>query len=89
MAQLAHISIKIGSNGSFEKGKWMDTQPTQPSTSRFSASKVLQSKSQEDTLSGRACLFATAFLPTLKTNFFRNGSASIERIYGCKRLIMN
>jgi len=27
----------------------------------------------------RACLSANAFLPTLKTNFFGNGSASIER----------
>jgi hypothetical protein len=30
----------------------------------------------------RACLSATAFLPTLKTNFFGNSSASIERISG-------
>ncbi len=37
----------------------------------------------------RACLFATAFLPTLKTNFFGNSSASIERIYDCKNLIIN
>jgi len=37
----------------------------------------------------RACLSATAFLPTLKTIFFGNSSASIERIYDCKRLIIN
>lgn len=28
----------------------------------------------------RACLSANAFLPTLKTNFFGNGSSLIERI---------
>ena len=37
----------------------------------------------------RACLSATAFLPTLKTNFFGNGSASIEWINDCKILIIN
>lgn len=31
----------------------------------------------------RAWLFATTFLPSLKTNFFRNDSASIERILIC------
>jgi len=35
----------------------------------------------------RACLFVNAFLPTLKTNFFGNGSASIERILDCSKLI--
>ncbi len=70
----------MGSNDSFEKGKWMNTQSTKSSTSRFGASKVLQSKSQEGTLSGRASLSATAFMSTLKTIFFRNDSASIEQI---------
>ena len=37
----------------------------------------------------RACPFANAFLPTLKTNFFSNSSASIERFIDSKRLIMN
>jgi len=37
----------------------------------------------------RACLFATAFLPTLKTNFFGDSSASIERILDCSKLIFN
>ena len=37
----------------------------------------------------RACLFATAFLPTLKTIFFENISASTKRIYVYKQLIMN
>ena len=37
----------------------------------------------------RACLSATAFLPTQKTNFFGNGSSSIGKIYGCKRLIIS
>jgi hypothetical protein len=37
----------------------------------------------------RACLSASAFLPTLKTNFFGNGSASIEWINDCKILIIN
>jgi hypothetical protein len=67
----------------------MNSQPTQPSTSRFSASKVLRGKSQEDTLSGRACLSAYAFLPTLKINFFGNGSASVERILTYKKLTTN
>jgi len=58
----------------------MSSQPKQPSTSRFSDSKVLLGKSQEATLSGRACLSASAFLPILKTRFFGNGSASIGRI---------
>ncbi len=37
----------------------------------------------------RASLFSNAFLPTLKTNFFKNSSASIEWISNCKRLIIN
>jgi len=37
----------------------------------------------------RACLSASAFLPNLKTNFFGNSSASIERICDCKELIIN
>jgi hypothetical protein len=32
---------------------------------------------------------ATAFLPTLKTNFFGNSSATIERILDYNKLIMN
>ncbi|MDD4149183.1 MAG: hypothetical protein PHE33_04075 [Bacteroidales bacterium] len=36
--------------------------------------------------SNRAFLSATAFMPTLKTNFFGNSSASIELIYDYKRL---
>ncbi len=34
-------------------------------------------------------VFASAFLPTLKTIFFGNSSVSIEQIYNCKRLIIN
>ena len=37
----------------------------------------------------RACLSAIAFLPTLKTIFFGNSSASNELNYDCERLIMN
>lgn len=83
MAQLAHISIKIGSNDSFEKGKWMDTQPIQSSTFAIRTSRHATKNYK------RACLSASAFLPTIKTNFFNNSSASIERIYNCKRLITN
>jgi len=34
----------------------------------------------------RACLFATAFLPTLKTIFFENSRASFEQINDCKKI---
>jgi len=37
----------------------------------------------------RACLSATAFWPTLKTNFFGNSSASIGQILDCSKLIIN
>ena len=37
----------------------------------------------------RACLFATAFLPTLKTNFFGNSNTLIERFLDCAKLITN
>lgn len=37
----------------------------------------------------RACPSANAFLPALKTNFFGNGSASIELINYCKGLVIN
>ena len=56
---------------------------TQPSTIAIRTSQRLTKNCN------RACPFATAFLPTLKTNFFGNGSASIERICDCKRLIIN
>jgi hypothetical protein len=83
MAQLAHISIKTGSNDSFEKGK-LDTQPAQLSTFTIRTSMHTTKNCK------RACLFSTAFLPTLKTNFFGNCSASsIERIDVRKILIIN
>jgi hypothetical protein len=48
-------------------------QPTQPSTIAIRTSRHATKNCN------RACLSANAFLPTLKTNFFGNGSASIER----------
>ncbi len=74
MAQLAHKGIKMGSNDSFEKGKLLVTQPTQPSTFAIRKSNHTTKNCK------RACLFAIAFLPTLKTNFFGNSSASNGRI---------
>jgi len=60
-----------------------NNRPAQPSTFAIRTSQ-LTTKNYK-----RACLLTSAFLPTLKTNFFGNSSASIERIYGCKRLIIN
>lgn len=61
----------------------MESQPTQPST-------IAIRTSQRTTKNcNRACLSANAFLPTLKTNFFGNGSASIEGFIECNKLIMN
>ena len=61
----------------------MNIQHTQPSTFAIRTS-YHTTKNRK-----RACLSATAFLPTLKTNFFGNGSALFERISDCKRLIIN
>ena len=58
-------------------------QPTQPSTIAIRASQRLTKNCN------RACLSATAFLPTLKTNFFRKGSASAERILDYEKKITN
>lgn len=58
-------------------------QPTQPSTFAIRTSHYATKNCK------RACLSATAFLPTLKTNFFGNSSASIEWIDNCKGLIIN
>jgi len=61
----------------------MVTQPTQPSTFAIRSSRHAIKNCK------RACLSATAFLPTLKTNFFGNSSASIERILDGNELIIN
>jgi len=58
-------------------------QPTQPSTFAIRTSRHTAKNYK------RACLSATAFLPTLKTVFFGNDSASIELIYDYKILINN
>jgi len=58
-----------------------NSQPTQPSTFAIRTSQHTTKNYK------RACLSATAFLPTLKTIFFRNSSASIERILDCGKLI--
>ena len=55
-----------------EKTK-VNCQPAQPSTIAIRTSRLATKNCN------RACLFANAFLPTLKTNFFGNGSASNER----------
>jgi len=60
-----------------------NSQPTQPSTFAIRTSHRATKNCK------RACLSATAFLPTLKTNYFGNDSAFIERINDCKRLIIN
>jgi len=52
----------------------MNSQPTQPSTIAIRTSRRATKNCN------RACLSASAFLPTLKTNFFGNGSASIELV---------
>lgn len=57
--------------------------PTQPSTFAIRTSRHTTKNCK------RACLFSTPYLPTLKTNFFGNSSASIERINDYKRLIIN
>jgi hypothetical protein len=54
-------------------------QPTQPSTIAIRTSQRLTKNCN------RACLSATAFLPTLKTIFFGKGSASIELIFDYKK----
>ena len=58
-------------------------QPTQPSTIAIRTSRYTAKNHK------RACLSATAFLPTLKTIFFGNDRASIELIYEYKILITN
>ena len=55
-----------------------NSQPAQPSTITIHTSQRLTKNCN------RACLFATAFLSTLKTNFFGNCGASIELIYDYK-----
>ncbi len=57
------------------------SQPTQPNTFAIRTSQHTTKNYK------RACLSVTAFLPTLKTNFFGNSRASIERINGFKKLI--
>jgi len=47
-------------------------QPTQPSTIAIRMSQSFTKNCN------RACLFANAFLPTLKTNFFGNDSTPIK-----------
>lgn len=59
------------------------SHPTQPSTFAIRTSHSTTKNCK------RASLSATAFLPTLKTNFFGNDSASIKRIDNCKELIIN
>lgn len=61
----------------------MNIQHTQPSTFAIRTSQHTTKNYK------RACLSAIAFLPTLKTNFFGNSSASIERIRDCKTLTVN
>ena len=61
----------------------MYNQPTQPSTFVIRTSQPATKNCK------RACLPATAFLPTLKTIFFGNGSASIEQVLDCGKLITN
>lgn len=61
----------------------MNIQPTQPSTFAIRTSHCTGNNYK------RACLFAYASLPTLKTIFFENSSASIEWINDCERLIIN
>lgn len=56
----------------------MNCPPTQPSTFAIPTSQHTAKNYK------RACLFANALFPTLKTNFFGNGSASIERILNYK-----
>ena len=53
--------------------------PTQPSTFAIRTSQRATKNYK------RACLFALAFLPTLKTNFFGKGSGSIELIFDYKK----
>lgn len=60
-----------------------EIQPTQPSTIAIRTSQLATKNCN------RACLSANAFLPTLKTNFFGNGSASVERILGYEKQITN
>tara|TARA_R110002111_G_scaffold185960_2_gene251888 strand:- start:883 stop:1086 length:204 start_codon:yes stop_codon:yes gene_type:complete len=58
-------------------------QPTQPSTFAIHTSQQTIKNCK------RAYLFANAFLPTLKTNFFGNSSTSIGRFLDCDKLIPN
>ncbi len=53
-------------------------QPTQPSTFTIHTSQHVTQNCK------KACLPATAILPTLKTIFFGNSSALVEKIYECK-----
>lgn len=57
--------------------------PTQSSTIAIRTSQHTTKNSN------RACLSATVFLLSLKTNFFGYSSASIGRISDCKELIMS
>jgi hypothetical protein len=59
------------------------SHPTQSSTFAIHSSQHATQNCK------RACLSATAFLPTLKTNFFGNSGASIERNLDCSKLITN
>ncbi len=58
-----------------------NNHPTQPCTFAIRTSQHAAKNCK------RACLFANAFLPTLKTNFFGNGNTSIELIEDCNELI--
>lgn len=85
MAQLAHKGINMGSNDSFKKeNRWIPSPHSQAHPA-----KMRKAQPCNPNFAGRACLFAIAFLPTLKTNFFGNGSASNERVDDYKRLIIN
>ena len=62
------------------------TLNSQPSQSSTFAIRTCQRSTKNYK---RACLFPTAFLPTLKTNFSGNSSASIEQILDGSKLITN
>lgn len=61
----------------------MVVQPTHPSTFAIRTSRDTAKNYK------RACLSANAFLPTLKTIFFRNSSASIELNSEGEKVIIN
>jgi len=60
-----------------KQNKTRNMQPTQPST--FAIRTIHRTTKNYK----RACLPATAFLPTLKTIFFGNSSASVEGVFDC------